>query len=331
MAAGVAGCGGRSGELVARQVAYWREQLADLPAEIVLPVDRPRPAAASHRGERVVFTVPAEVHAGVVRLARESRSSVFMVLQAALVLLLSRSGAGEDVPIGTPVAGRGDDAVDDLVGLFINTLVLRTDVSGDPTFRELVGRVRETDLEAYAHQDVPSSGWWRSLIRSGRCPATPLPGHAHVAQSDVVRSQCQHPAPRRTEIHPGHDVARFDLTFEFAMPDSVLGLRGVLTYAVDVFERGSAELLVERLVWLLGVVVGSPDVPVGGVDVLVPGERRRVVEEWNETSVGVAGVSVVGCLRSRWGGFLGLRLWCVVGCRFRMGSWMRGRIGWRGC
>ncbi|WP_309145829.1 condensation domain-containing protein, partial [Streptomyces malaysiensis] len=106
--------------MISEQIAYWRERLAGLPAEIELPVDRVRPAVASYRGDRVDFVVPAELMERVAGFARESGASVFMVLQAVLGLLLSRCGAGEDVPIGTPVAGRGDDAVDDLVGLFIN-------------------------------------------------------------------------------------------------------------------------------------------------------------------------------------------------------------------
>ncbi|MFD7507719.1 condensation domain-containing protein, partial [Streptomyces sp. NPDC059850] len=133
-----------AGSVVSGQLAYWADRLAGAPVELELPWDRVRPAVASYRGARVDFEVPVELSVRLAGFARESRSSVFMVLQAALAVLLTRSGAGEDVPIGTPIAGRGDDAVDDLVGLFINTLVLRTDVSGDPTFRALVDRVRET-------------------------------------------------------------------------------------------------------------------------------------------------------------------------------------------
>ncbi|MFE3907962.1 condensation domain-containing protein, partial [Streptomyces sp. NPDC059153] len=149
------GSEGDAGSVLSGQLGYWSERLAGVPVELALPFDRVRPVVASYRGARVDFEVPAELSGRLSGFARESRSSVFMVLQAALALLLARSGAGVDVPIGTPIAGRGDDAVDDLVGLFINTLVLRTDVSGEPSFRELVDRVRETNLGAYANQDVP--------------------------------------------------------------------------------------------------------------------------------------------------------------------------------
>ncbi|MGE9277447.1 condensation domain-containing protein, partial [Streptomyces rochei] len=141
--------------LAGRQLDYWKRQLADLPEQLDLPTDRPRPATADHTGDRVTFTVPAELHTRLTDLARSTNTTTFMVLQAALATLLTRHGAGEDIPIGTPIAGRTDDATDHLIGFFVNTLVLRTDTSGNPTFRDLLTRVRDTDLTAYAHQDLP--------------------------------------------------------------------------------------------------------------------------------------------------------------------------------
>ena len=146
---------GGNGAALAGQIEYRRQALAELPEELALPFDRPRPAEPSRRGGFVRWRLDARLHAALADLAREHQASVFMVLHAGLAALLSRMGAGTDIPLGVPVAGRTDEAVHDLVGFFVNTLVLRADLSGDPSFAELVGRVRETVLAAQALQDVP--------------------------------------------------------------------------------------------------------------------------------------------------------------------------------
>ncbi|HZF89349.1 amino acid adenylation domain-containing protein, partial [Streptomyces sp.] len=141
--------------LAGRQLAFWRETLDGLPEQIPLPADRPRPGQRSFRGAEVPVEIGPGLHRRLTELAAEHGVSLFMVLQAGLGALLTRLGAGTDIPIGAPVAGRTDVALEDLVGFFVNTLVLRTDTSGDPDFATLLERVRETDLAAYAHQDVP--------------------------------------------------------------------------------------------------------------------------------------------------------------------------------
>ncbi|MFF2014310.1 amino acid adenylation domain-containing protein, partial [Streptomyces sp. NPDC058195] len=283
--------------LVSRQIDYWKNQLSDLPDEIALPTDRPRTAAPSHTGGRVEFELSLEAHAKVRDLARQTGTTVFMVAQAALAVLLSRSGAGADVPIGTPIAGRNDDAVDDLVGLFINTLVLRNDLSGDPTFRELVARVRETDLGAYAHQDLPFERLVDIINPERSLSRHPLfqvmltfnnvaPGTAGE-QSDGLAV---------TELQIDNGFTRHDLSFVLGERSdetgAPAGIHGVLDYRTDLFDAVSAEALAARLAQVLDAALASPDLPVGRLDVLAVDERRRVLEEWNDTAVEVPGVSL---------------------------------------
>ncbi|MGX6750507.1 amino acid adenylation domain-containing protein, partial [Streptomyces xantholiticus] len=262
---------------LSRQVNYWRGQLAGLPEELVLPVDRPRPAEMSYRGESLDFTVPAELHARLSEVARETGTSLFMVLQAALATLLHRLGAGTDIPIGSPIAGRTDEALDDLVGFFINTLVLRTDVSGDPTFRELLERVRETDLAAYANQDVPFERLVEVLNPERSMARHPL-FQVSLQLQNIPAADVALPGVGTRRQPVRLNTAKFDLSFTLA--ESVEGLEGSVEFAVDLFDRVSVEVLAARLVSVLEVVAADPGVRVGAVEVLGAGERARVLGEW---------------------------------------------------
>ena len=141
--------------LMTRQLAFWRERLAGLPEELSLPYDRPRPAVPSHRGSTVPFTVSAELHARLARLASKKRMSVFLLVQTAFVALLRRLGAGTDLPIGTIISGRDNEEYDELIGPFMNTVVMRTDTSGNPTFNVLLERMRSVSIDVRSNSEVP--------------------------------------------------------------------------------------------------------------------------------------------------------------------------------
>lgn len=271
-----------SESLVSRQSRYWLETLRGLGEEITLPADRPRPPVASNRGAIAEFSVPADVHARVVTLARESGATTFMVLQATVAGLLSRLGAGSDIPLGTPVAGRGEEALHDLVGFFINTLVIRVDASGNPTFRELLSRVREAVLSALQHQDLP----FERLVEL----VNPVRSAARHPLFQVMLAYQDSPAEGYGMLgldvevlrDPLVDTAKFDLTI-LAGETADGGLAGGVSYATDLFDRGTIEAFCGRLVSLLAAVAAEPDLPVERIDVLRPQERRRILHEWNDT------------------------------------------------
>ncbi|MET8074677.1 condensation domain-containing protein, partial [Streptomyces sp. NPDC005271] len=271
-----------------RQLAYWTDALRALPEELTLPTDRPRPAVSSYRGERVEFEVPAELHSAITHLARTEQASVFMVVQAAFAALLSRLGAGDDIPIGSPIAGRTDDAVENLVGCFVNTLVLRTDTSGNPAFADLLARVRETDLAAYDHQDLPFERLVEAINpeRSlSRHPLFQVMLTFDTEQTVHDRLDGAMPGLTVTERLTGTGAAKFDLVLGFAERHTAdarpAGMRGALVFSADLFDEGTARGLVDRLLRVLAQVGGGASVRVGELDVLGAEEWRRVVVGWN--------------------------------------------------
>ncbi|MFD4657651.1 amino acid adenylation domain-containing protein [Kitasatospora sp. NPDC058444] len=270
--------------LAVRQAEHWRAALAGLPDQLELPLDRPRPAVAGHQGATAPFALGAEAHSALAGLARAADSTVFMAVQAGLAALLTRHGAGTDIPVGTPVAGREDEDTAALVGYFVNSVVLRTDTSGDPTFRELLARVRATVLAAHEHAELPFDRLVEDLN-----PARSLARHPLFQ----VMLAWQSRPDERIALGGGltadiaaipSGTAKFDLTLNAGeLPGG--GIGGFLEYRTDLFDAATAAALGERLARLLTAAASAPDTPIGLLPLISEEERQRALVEWNGDSV----------------------------------------------
>ncbi|OPF84591.1 non-ribosomal peptide synthetase [Streptomyces antioxidans] len=273
--------------LVSRQLDFWADALAGAPAEIPLPTDRPRPAEPGHQGGVVEFGYDAALHRRLAELAREHQVSLFMVVQAGLATLLHRLGAGTDIPIGTAVAGRADEALDELVGFFVNTLVLRTDLGGDPAFGELLGRVRAADLAAYAHQDVPFERLVDELGPDRSTAHSPL-FQVFLAFQNNAAPRLDLPGLTASPAELELTAAKVDLGVElgevYDADGAPGGLRGQITYRADLFDHATVESLAAQFGAVLAAVAADPARPVSRVELLTGAERRRVLTDWNDTA-----------------------------------------------
>ncbi|WP_459963872.1 non-ribosomal peptide synthetase, partial [Mycobacterium avium] len=274
---------------IGTQLAYWEDALAGMPERLALPTDRPYPAVADQRGDSVAVDWPAELQQQVRRVAREHNATSFMVVQAALAVLLSKIGASSDVAVGFPIAGRRDPALDRLVGFFVNTLVLRIDLTGDPSFAELLARVQARSLAAFEHQDVPFE-----VLVERLNPTRSLTHHPLVQVMLAWQNFAGHDDPAAalalgdldvTSV-PVHDQsARMDLVFSLAErwnPDGEFaGIGGRVEFRTDVFDAATIETLIERLRRVLEAMTGDPGRPLSAVDLLDDAERAYLEEVGN--------------------------------------------------
>ncbi|MFF9352045.1 amino acid adenylation domain-containing protein [Streptomyces sp. NPDC014734] len=269
-------------------LGYWRERLAGL-APLELPTDRPRPAVRDETGAVAPFTVPAEAAARLSRLAREHGATPFMAALAAFQVLLSRYTGSTDIAVGTPVSGRDRAETQEMLGLFLNTLVLRTDLSGDPGFAEVLTRLREGALDDYGHQEVPFERLVNALAPERGPSRTPLfgamflwegadgqgPGGADDSGTGTLVVERQ---------AVGETTAKFDLTL--SVTERADGsLSGGLNYATALFDPATAARMADHFTRLLAAAVAEPDAPVGGLELMSGPELYEVVHDWNDTAV----------------------------------------------
>ncbi|CQD22139.1 linear gramicidin synthetase subunit D [Mycobacterium lentiflavum] len=276
------------GSPIASQLSYWEDALAGIPERLTLPTDRPYPAVADQRGATMDIEWPAELQQRVRTLAREHNATSFMVVQAALAVLLASVSASSDVAVGFPIAGRREAALDELVGFFVNTLVLRVEVDGDPTVTELLAQVRRRSLTAYEHQDVPFEvlverlnptrslthhplvqvmlGWQNlygddpaAALALGDVRATPLPIDTHTARMDLA----------------------FSLVERWTRDGEPAGIRGTVEYRTDVFDADSIHTLIRRFERVLQAITADPTRRFSSIRLLDVGERARLDEIGN--------------------------------------------------
>ncbi|WP_330261312.1 amino acid adenylation domain-containing protein [Streptomyces sp. NBC_00539] len=275
----------------AQQSAYWKHTLQGLPEELTYPTDRRRPTTPTHRGESLEIELGTDLHTRLTELARTTGTTLTMVMHAALATLLTRLGAGTDIPIGTPTAGRTDETLDHLIGFFVNTLVIRTNTSDNPTFTQLLTQVRNTSLTAYAHQDTPFERIVEVLNPPRSAARHPL-FQIMLQVANGTTTEWDLPGVQAQSLRTNLDVAKFDLHLAFHADVTADGVPGALRadaqFAVDLFDAPTVRTLLDRLVRVLEAVTADPDLHIDSLDVLGSEERDRVLTRWNDTGRGLS-------------------------------------------
>ena len=299
------------GETLEAQLAFWRRQLAGAPALLEMPLDRPRPAVQSFRGAQRAAELPPALSGELRALGRRQGATLFMTLLAAFSTLLGRCAGSEDVLVGTPIANRNRVETEGLIGFFVNTLVLRIGLAGDPTGSELLARVREATLAAYAHQDVPFEKLVEELRprrnlshapifqvvlmlqsqrpAAGGAPPAGSPPVAGASAPTVAAAPAAGLEPAGEELD--HGTAKFDLNLVFAEEAGAAGggrLRAVLEYCRDLFFAATAERLLGQFAALAAGLAAEPGRRLSELPLLTAAERQELVVEWNDSAAGSA-------------------------------------------
>ncbi|HKH43208.1 MAG TPA: amino acid adenylation domain-containing protein, partial [Thermoanaerobaculia bacterium] len=264
------------GEVLEAQLASWKRRLAGAPHVLELPTDRTRPAVQTTRGAVRPIDLPPDLSAALRKLCREEGATPFMALLAAWSVLLGRHAGQEDVLVGCPIAGRNRREIEELIGFFVNTLVLRADLSGNPSFRDLLGRVRIEALEAFSHQDLPFERLVEELVPERDLSHSPLFQVLFVLQT-APAGELSVPGLSLAPLAVDSGVAKLDLTLTLGE-----ALSGALEFNTDLFDASTAERLLARFAALLEAAAGAPGLPLNDLPLLLPAECLQLLE-WNDT------------------------------------------------
>ncbi|NNH75064.1 amino acid adenylation domain-containing protein [Nocardia uniformis] len=277
--------------VAAQQLDYWRGTLAGLPDQLDLPTDYPRPARQSLRGRRIHFPIDADLHARLIAVGRGQGATLFMVVHAAFAALLARLSGTSDIAVGTPIAGRGDSALDDVIGMFVNTLALRTEIDAAEPFSTLLARVRSTDIAAFSHADVPFERLVEVLNPVRSTARHPL-FQVGLSFQNHERATLRLPGLTVSEIEFDNDIAQFDLHLfavdNYGEAGVPAGMAMTLGYATDLFTDVTAHRIADALRRVLEAIAADANTPVGAIDLLGAELRRRLLCEWNDTTHAVA-------------------------------------------
>jgi amino acid adenylation domain-containing protein len=268
------------GEVLERQLLYWKRQLEGIPAVINLPTDRPRPAVQGYRGKTQYLELTKELTEGLEALSRKEGVTLFMTLLAAFQALLYRYTEQEDVVVGSPIANRHQREIEGLIGFFVNTLVLRTDFSGNPSFRELLGRVRKTALDAYEHQDLPFEKLLEELQPERSLSYSPLFQVMFVLQN-APSTGLELEGLSVSPVRVGTETAKFDLNL--SIHETPEGLSGALQYNTDLFHASTIERMRGHFKTLLTGIAANPEQRISELPLLTEAEKHQLIIEWNDT------------------------------------------------